>query len=946
MTVGNWELARQHSQQALVAHPDHPDVITDAAKVAAMCNRKREAARLMVDAATAANYEPPTRVDFAVQALIDVGELYEAIDLLERCLAGHPGNHHHRRTLVGFLGEVQRIELVQPHFEILVRHRSFDVPFLVANTEWSTRRLSTKTADTMLERNPEDHRVRLANARYLSDSRDSAEAERVLEEILEHHPKFAPAHALLGQILIASQELDRLQAWFEGLPPECDKHVDYWLTLGDWAANRGRHDESARAYWEATRRDPNESTAWSRLALSIRHLRDSDDAVASTVSDDQLDDIDRRTAELLELRKQFHSFGASNRTSQRYAAKVARSLSALGRNWEAEAWAAAATTLGDDLSDELPSLRQSIIAKLREDTSWMSGRWNPALTIDLSALPRPAITADLAAAPIRSGVVPTVISVDHIRLSEQSDKWGLASIGSKNSPIDASLGPLIQSTGIGGGTVDYDLDGRGDVLVMGAGGTMLKSDSFANELMRNFGDRFVQVTGPAGVGDTGFGQGVAVGDFNEDGFPDLFYGNLGRNRLLRNNGDGTFTDCSELLEDDGAEEWTTCGAFIDVNGDRISDLITSNYCETVANLDKPCPNAEGKPGPCHPLKFPAMSDRFFAGTADGRLINVTDEWTPPVSPGRGLGILAGSLELGQIGILIVNDMSANEFYTHGDGRGERLTESAAVRGVAVDGRTMTQASMGIASGDFDGDGDLDIYVTGFGREYNILYEQVTPGFWKDETGKLGLVEPTLPVVGFGTEAIDLDDDGIDEFVVTNGHIGEFDGDSLPYRQPFQVFRRGANGKFQLLEDDPWGEYFSTLHVGRALWTIDADSDGRSDVMITHTDEQVRLLLNRGQDENNRIGLKLIGTHTSRDAVGAVIRFDTGGRRRVLWCLAGHGFMCSNEQVMRAGLGKASRIENVTVTWQDGSIEQYGTLDANAEYVLVQGDQLAFETMKF
>ncbi len=205
MAVGNWELARQHSPQALVAHPDDPEVLTDAAKVAALSDRKREAARLMVDAAQAANYQPVSRVDFAVQALIDVGELYEAIDLLEKTLAAHPGNHKHRRTLVGLLGEVQRNELITPHLETLIRNRSFDFPFLVAVTESSSRRFSAKTSDHMLSRNPDDHRVRLAEARYLSDYRDTAGAQRVLEEILEHHPDFAPAHALLGQVLVAGQ---------------------------------------------------------------------------------------------------------------------------------------------------------------------------------------------------------------------------------------------------------------------------------------------------------------------------------------------------------------------------------------------------------------------------------------------------------------------------------------------------------------------------------------------------------------------------------------------------------------------------------------------------------------------------------------------------------------------------------------------------------------------
>ena len=143
-----------------------------------------------------------------------------------------------------------------------------------------------------------------------------------------------------------------------------------------------------------------------------------------------------------------------------------------------------------------------------------------------------------------------------------------------------------------------------------------------------------------------------------------------------------------------------------------------------------------------------------------------------------------------------------------------------------------------------------------------------------------------------------------------------------------------------------GDYFHKPHVGRALWTIDANADGRSDVLLTHSYEQVRLLVNRGQDQGKRIAFKLVGTHNSRDAIGAVIRFDAGGRSRTLWCLAGNGYMCSNEQIMRAGLDDADQVENVIVTWPDGSIDEIGSLKANSEYVIVQGDQTAFETASF
>ena len=251
--------------------------------------------------------------------------------------------------------------------------------------------------------------------------------------------------------------------------------------------------------------------------------------------------------------------------------------------------------------------------------------------------------------------------------------------------------------------------------------------------------------------------------------------------------------------------------------------------------------------------------------------------------------------------------------------------------------------MGIASSDFDGDGDLDFYVTGFAREYNVYYEQVAPGLWNDETGRLGLVEPTLMTVGFGTEAVDLDNDGIDEIAVTNGHIGDFEDPEVPpYAQPFQLFRRDASGRFAIVDDDSWGSYASSTHVGRALWTIDVNRDGLVDMMITHMSEQIRLLVNHTQADHHFVNFRLVGTRNSRDAIGAVIRFDANGRTRTLWWLAGDGYMCSNERIVRAGVGNADRIENVTVTWQNGTVQELGPLDTDAEYLIVEGTDSAFK----
>jgi len=925
----------------LIEQPNDPDLLTLAAAVAAFRDRKREAATMLVDAAELAGYEPKSRVDQAILALIDVGEVYRAIDLLEASLGRYPDRTDHRQAVVGFWNEVQRTEQIPAHLQPLIEARKFSVRLLLSTTETSSRRLSLKTAERLLERNPNDHRVRLADAYLLMYRRDPAGAAQVLEEILQHHPDFAAAHAMYGQALASSGRWSELAAWQQTAPPESSNFADHWLALGDYAMNQRNPASAARAFWEATQRDPNRSMAWDRLSLAARQLQQSDSPHANQVSHAQLTLITDHVERLLAVRDSFNDFAGDGATSQTGATRLARQLMAAGRLWEAEAWSALATTFERDPDSQLNALRQEILAKLNRDSSWFA-RDTPAFRVDFSSLPLPQMEGDSDRSHVDSRVIPAVSTHDHIRMSAQTEQWGLATIGDGNDPSDPKLAPLIRSTGAGGGSIDYDLDGLPDLVVINAGGTMLKSDSQPNELLRNVGATFVRVGDDAGVNGTQYGQGVTVGDCNEDGFADLFIANLGNNRLLRNNGDGTFTDCSDQLIDSGSVHWSTSAAFVDVNRDAISDLIVTRYCLPVAHLNQACPNKEGEPGPCHPMVFPADIDQFFRGTADGRLMDVTGEWVGQPAPGRGLGIVAGHLDGHRLGIFVANDMTRNSFYAATDDTRTRLSDSASARGVAVDGRSLTQASMGIAASDFDHDGDLDLYVTGFGREYNIYYEQIAAGIWKDETARLNLIDATLPMVGFGTQAVDLDCDGIDELVVSNGDIGQFSGeDARPYEQPFQVFRRTAEGTFELIDDDAWGDYFQNNHVGRALWTTDVNRDGLSDVIVTHTREQIGLLLNQSSRENNRIAFKLVATDCSRDAVGAIVRFQVAGQPRTLWMLSGDGYFCSNEKTLLAGIGPADEIADLTVTWQDGSVDEIGTLEANSQYLVVQGSGEAF-----
>ena len=940
--VGDWKTAEKVADAALIADPEDPQVLTDVAIVMAKRGQKRDAAAMLVSAAANADFQPISRVTFAMQALIEVGDIYPAIDLLKAVLQKHPEQHELRRNLVGFLAEAQRFDLLPEYLQQLIKDRQFDTALLIATSETSARRLSDKTANTMFERNPEDHRIRLALAFIALYRHDADKAAGILEDILERHPKFAPAHAMYGQALVGQARWKELSEWAKRAPAGTDRYANYWLTLGDAANESGQLPAAVRCYWQATQREPDNQTAWDRLQFSANELIASEGSGRPLVTKKQLDVITQYARTLHRFREHFIDFTAHKYTSQREATLVADDLNQLGRVWEAEAWSAIASTLTEDTTSDLGKVRQRILGRLKSAPKWYASN-TPGLSLDFSSLPSYQ-WKDGWTAPQTASLIPRVAHNDDLRLTPSGKQWGLQGIGSKNNPTNARLAALIRSTGVGGASLDFDLDGWPDFFMVNAGGTMLQDDSQPNDLMRNLGDVFERVSPIAGVMDRRFGQGAAVGDFNEDGFPDLFIGNLGSNQLLRNNGDGTFSDCSELLQADLRKSWSTSAAFADLDGDAIADLFVTNYCQTVPNLDKACPNADGELGPCHPLKFPGDKDIVFKQQADGAFVDSTKKWIDNIPLGRGLGIVAGMLTPGEFGVFVANDMSRNAFYTR-DAKDSsmRLINSADARGVAVDGLSRSQASMGIASGDFDHDGDLDFYVTGFAREYNAYYEQVSGGLWKDRTTKMELARPTLTMVGFGSEAIDIDSDGIDELMVTNGNIGDFkpDSESPPYELPLQIFRRGKTGSFALIEDDPWGEYFRKPHVGRALWTTDVNRDGLNDVFITHVYEQVCLLINESRDNNHRIGFQLAATNCSRSAVGAVIGFRAGDRQRKLWMLSGDGYFCSNEKTLIAGLGSIKQVDDVTVTWQDGSVDQLGTLQADQLFLIVQGSGEAF-----
>ncbi len=252
--------------------------------------------------------------------------------------------------------------------------------------------------------------------------------------------------------------------------------------------------------------------------------------------------------------------------------------------------------------------------------------------------------------------------------------------------------------------------------------------------------------------------------------------------------------------------------------------------------------------------------------------------------------------------------------------------------------------MGMALGDADSDGDLDLYLTHFTDEDNTYYEQVTPGVWFDRTSAVGLDEPTQRMLAFGTEWIDADNDGTPELIVANGNVDDFRHKGNPLRMLPQFFARHRDGSWKQVAPEVCGEYFSKPLVGRSLATSDINRDGLPDVLITHMFDPVAVLINQTDDPGRSIRVRLKGVSCDRDAIGVIVRAEIGQATRQFQLTGGDGFQCSNERVVHIGLGSSETAKNVTIHWPDGSRQLIGDLAAGesahgGDYLVVQGQDV-------
>jgi tetratricopeptide (TPR) repeat protein len=479
---------------------------------------------------------------------------------------------------------------------------------------------------------------------------------------------------------------------------------------------------------------------------------------------------------------------------------------------------------------------------------------------------------------------------------------------------------------MGGGValLDYDRDGWLDIYFINGCALPFnrRSPPRPNKLYRNRGGgTFDDNTERAGVAGRGYGMGCAVGDFDNDGYDDLFLTGLGETVLYRNRGDGTFEDVTKRAGV-SSSRWTTAAGFGDLDGDGDLDLVVAAYVEADPAKVLECRDEFGKPIHCPPHRFPAQFDHLFRNNGDGTFTDVGQASGIEIPDGRGLGLAIADLDDdGRLDIFVANDGSANFLFRNLGGL--RFEEIAITAGVAYDGTGQATASMGVVAEDLNGDGLIDLFHTNFVNQGNTLRWNLGGGQFVDGTLSANLTAPSRSRTGFGTVAFDADNDGSLDLFVANGHTDEQPWFNTPMAQLPQLFLGREHGRFELADTEV-STYFARAVVGRGVAAGDLDNDGRVDLVVVHRDAPVTLLHNRTPG-GHWLGLRLQGTRSGRTPIGARVVCRAGGRTSARWWTSGTSYLSSSDPRIWFGLGSARVVDRLEVRWPSGTVQSWSNL---------------------
>ena len=487
---------------------------------------------------------------------------------------------------------------------------------------------------------------------------------------------------------------------------------------------------------------------------------------------------------------------------------------------------------------------------------------------------------------------------------------------------------------IGSGVALFDFDNDNDLDLYLVNGSDLPGRvspiSPTNRFYRNDGLTFTDVTTQAAVGDTGYGLGCCVGDYNNDGFTDLYVTNYGANVLYHNNGDGTFRDVTAAAGV-GGDRFSSGCAFVDIDVDGDLDLYVVNYVQFDPETNPEC-TRQGIRTYCTPEALLGVSDVLYLNNGDGTFTDVSEETGVSEARGKGLGVVCGDVDNdGDVDIFVANDTTPNLLYRNTPNSVE-MTEDALFSGVALSEEGRAYSGMGANLGDFDNDGYLDIVITNFQDQTNSLYHNAQSGFFNEVSFAKGIGERSLPYLAWGVDFIDVNNDGWLDLFIANGHldgnIAEIDPIGT-YTQPNQLFLNNGGVNFSEFTDAA----IAIPKVSRGAAFGDIDNDGDIDIVVSNLKDSPTLLRNDGGNTARWLGVRLVGTHCNRDAIGARVTVVSGGLTQIREVKSGSGYLSQNDLRLHFGLGPAVSVDTLTVRWTCGKVQTLRDLETNQMLVI-------------
>jgi enediyne biosynthesis protein E4 len=538
-----------------------------------------------------------------------------------------------------------------------------------------------------------------------------------------------------------------------------------------------------------------------------------------------------------------------------------------------------------------------------------------------------------------------------------SDPYPFSEVSASTSGIrfvhTAGLSPekyLPESTGAGCAFLDYDNDGWMDIYFVNSG----KCDIFTpaqplrNALYRNNRDgTFTDVTEKAGVAGGGYGMGVAVGDYNADGFPDLYVTQYGRSILYRNNGDGTFTDVTEQAGV-AAPGWASSAVWFDYDNDGRLDLFVGRFVDFDKTKHHNCgapniPALKGLNEYCYPRVYTPMASWLFHNNGDGTFTDVSQKMGIADNPGKSWGVVATDINNdGWMDLFVANDTVANFLFMNRGGR--RFEEVGFTAGVSFGEGGKARSGMGVDSADLNQDGWMDLFVTNLNHEFYGFYQNRHDETFDDIAAPSGIASATKLMSGWGLKFFDYDNDGNLDLIIANGHpddLIEKIYDNVKYREPLLLFHNSGTGLKNLSQAS--GPLFSRPMSGRGLAIGDFDNDGAVDVLISNNNEAPVLLRNDVGSQNHWLGLKLVGKKANIDAVGARVSYQAGDLKRSRMKVGGGSYLSSHDPRIVLGIGKRPKFDWLEISWpQPSGLKQRFTDLPVDRYITVHEGQTKWE----